>query len=881
MNFILLWTEIQITKSSFIFTSQNSDDQAITNSTQSALIYQYLQDLDIIDSNNFLSKEYNSQQGVILSPIFQEQLINRSNNTQQVYNIVIQQIAQKINLVLQRSCYVNPIKFYVKSSIFFDNQNSQKFISTIKTDDITVILQVSRADGKIVQVSHSIVTAFMSVNQDQLKIQGSLDNVNDFLKSKIIFANNTLFDNQNPPYITITIQDNINYPLVKKYNIYECNFVAIKKQLKLNPNNTLQQQVENQFKDAVIDIESSILFSFSQNTFQVEDAQDLSYQYYYQDLNEEYILIPSYLWLQQNNQNLSFKGQTTKSQYRLIYKFKIVASDGYTTAEDYFYLKVYGVPYQYVFNLLWQILGPIFALLGFYKYRSKFVNMYMYSKVTFSEDFIEVGQAYHKEIILLGNVQQVSKRIIDELFIQIQKKHSIQTTEASQLSENGNQQQKQNFENNSNNNKSNLDKNILKIHLQKDLFKIALRFSKLEGHCNYSKIEKRYLDNKGKLLFTKVIEDIKNLKIQPDKDYEKSYQYFTYDIKNTDKRMYRALRAQVSWQFLKYDKRTKQMYSYIKAYCLKILKKEENDWFKSLVQITHQTEKKQGLVKDFPKLEIKYNVLFKIFESLQLLWNKSKFHDIPNTFKQFTQYIIDNQVKVNLYLLREVIISETLGFQDKNPSALKPSCSGLSIHVDTTRINQICAYKRKKMNKWQNYIFSLLNNEYTAYPISKNRKLPSWLSVDLKYGKIILFGEPSQSDSEIILIKIFDIQGYCIYQYKLTVKLNDQKQNQSLYYQNINSIFTPKNCQYQQSVTNLFKSFSQNFLINNLKDQESVRKSIIEQSYRNQEKNSIFLNQASVKKSIIEQSQRNQEKNSPFLNQASKKNEQIDQIINK
>ncbi|KAL4476219.1 hypothetical protein ABPG74_009952 [Tetrahymena malaccensis] len=374
MNFILLWTVIPLNSTSFTFYSQGQGDEAITNQNQSSLIYQYLQDQYILDSNNFVESTYDFTKGVFLDQDFQEQLVDPKNYSQQQYQIVIQQIIQKINLTLQKSCYINPIKFYVKSSLSFDNKSPQQFISTVQIEKITVTLQVNISDGKIVSVSSSSITTYMSVNQDQLKIEGSLDNQGEIL---------------------------------------------------------------------------------------------------------------------------SFKGQTTQSMYGLTYRFKIVASDGYTIAEDCFYVK------------------------------------------------------------------------------------------------------------------------------------------------------------------------------------------------------------------------------------------------SGIIQI------------------------------------KSDFQQIPNTSKQFIRLIKSYNVSINLYLLREVIFADVLGFTANNPSKITPSV-GLSIHLNSNKISQVAAFKKKKASKWLGRCLKILNIEYTEYSLSKNRRLPSWMSFNLKHDKIILSGTPQNYNEECILIKIVDINGYSIYQYKLELKQNTQ-----------------------------------------------------------------------------------------------------------
>lgn len=93
---------------------------------------------------------------------------------------------------------------------------------------------------------------------------------------------------------------------------------------------------------------------------------------------------------------LNFKGTTKSDMYRDVYYFKVVAFDGYTKVEDYFTVRLNGIPFAYIMNLLFKILGPIVAILGLYQKRCTFFNIIFSKNSTFSEE-IAVCDTYYKK----------------------------------------------------------------------------------------------------------------------------------------------------------------------------------------------------------------------------------------------------------------------------------------------------------------------------------------------------------------------------------------------------------------------------------------------------------------------------------------------------
>ncbi|EWS75753.1 hypothetical protein TTHERM_000573208 (macronuclear) [Tetrahymena thermophila SB210] len=787
---ILLWTIIPLDQTSFQYFSEDSNDFAVTTLDQSALIYQYLQNQNILDSNNKVNPSYDFSKDLQLNSQFKSQLVNSQLVSYNMYQIITQQLQQKINLTLKKSCYLNPIKFYVVPSLKFDNEKISQFISTNQIQLVSVTLQINIKDGKFVQLIQSSVVTFISPQQDQLKIQGSLENVNNVLYKKVIFSNNTQITENNSPNITITITDNTNYPLVQTFKISKSNFIKLKKQLQINQENNLQKQLENQYPNSVLYIASDVYISFSSNSFFVEDISQLSYKYLYETKNGIYEQIPPDFWLQQQDEQLNLKGSTTAKMYRNTYKFKIIASDGYTQAEDYFQVTVSGISYLYITNLLIQILGPLVAILGLYKYRGILYNIILKNKITYSDETAICGQLFHKEIVILGRTQETARIILNKLFKNIlnqQKfkenikekyipeqyffediyKKSSHSQEQIDLLE---EQQKQ---------QGSQDQIIKGESIQKKIQITSQILQKLKKHNPKSILEQRYLDQQGQLRFSKVIEDILQNVIYLQEEYFNSYQEFKSEITDQNSRIHKAIRSLISRDLLNLDKKTKKLYEFIKYYCIQSNQINRNDWYKVVVDINYESKDNYlNQSQIFPRLKLKCETLYLVFQMLNLL-PKQISQNPPKIFFKFSELVTEQNSNFNLYLLREVLFADVLGFKQKNPSLFSPSV-GQSIHLNICDISQVIAFKKRKINKWLQPVFRVLNIEYTKFGAFKNMRLPAWMYLNQMNGKIYLHGVPEQYDSQEIQIRIYDNTGYVIRQFNLKILNNYELKNNNL-----------------------------------------------------------------------------------------------------
>ncbi|KAL4487734.1 hypothetical protein ABPG73_004994 [Tetrahymena malaccensis] len=814
-NMILIKTQIPLDITSFIYSAEDSYDLAITNSDQSAAIYNSMLSQNILNSDGTINDKFDFYKNLVLDSQLTSQLVKLSQNKALLNETAIEQVAQKISLTLKKSYFLNPFKFYVVSSLQFDNQNIFQFIKTNSLNQVEVTLQINSNDGKLIQKNQVSVIFQMSQSKDQLKISGTLANVNKVLQQKIIFANSTAYSEQDSPKITITINDNINFPLTITQSIYESNFITLKSSIKLNEKLNLQQQLNNQFQGGIVNIESDIAISFTSNTFYVKDSKQITYSTLYQSSDGNFTQIPPSLWLQQmSNDKMNFKGATTSQIYGQKFQFKVIATDGYTTAEDYFIVEVSGIPFTYALNLLLKILGPLLAVFGIYKERFTFYNIIFKKSITFSDEEVICGNQFQKRIIIISDEYRDATFIFDNLIKCIKQKSKAQQEkdldrsptilkkidDIPQEREASNEKQTdiEEFSKLEKNNKQDFDSKIDSQYaqrIQKELFTTGY-------YSNSSEIERRYLDKEGGLILSQVIQDVVDFQIKPNSYNQKSQEQYFEEISDPNSLLQRILRALVARHLLNLDKRSLIIYQYIKNYCFQKIQQNINDWYKAIVKITQNQDQELKNKEEYillPQLQLNYSILNAILKSLGILNQQnlnSPTHQVPQTIGQFKKLIDQNNLKINLYLIREVIFADALGFPEKLPNRFQPSV-GQCIYMNFYQMNQIIAYKKRKIFQFLRPIYRLLNMEYTKYGFSKNMRLPNWIQFNQKNNLILLQGTPQKCDIDEILVKIFDKSGYVINQFILKVTYR-KKERLELFSRKINEVYNETDEFYQQ-----------------------------------------------------------------------------------
>ncbi|EAR99294.2 hypothetical protein TTHERM_00628530 (macronuclear) [Tetrahymena thermophila SB210] len=804
---ILIKTLIPIDKISFFYSQEDSQDLAVTNLTQSALIFQSLTDQNIINLDGILNQNFDVQKKLVLDAQLQKQLVETSNIQDSLYQNFISQITQKVSVTLKKSYSFNPFKFYIISSLKFDNNNRFHYISTNSLQIIQVILKVNSNTGKLIHKNQDSVTFQLSDSQDQLQIEGSLENVNKVLQQYIIFANASEISQHIQQSIQIIINDNVNNPLKTSINIFECSFIILKKQLIVNKQLNLQTQLDQQFKDGVIDIESNIAISFSSQTFLVQDTSKITYQAYLQNEKGEFVLIPPSLWLQQQgNDKLNFKGVTTSDLYGKVYRFQIQATDGYTKAVDYFTVQLYGISFVYALNLILKILGPFLGVFGIYQQRHYFYNIIFQNRVTFSQEEVDCGTKYQQQLIIIGNcheegmyiVRNLFKKIMENSSLKLDQKqprahtHSVSDVQQKNMDnlfeqKNINNEECENefkeFQKFEHQNNFNFKKNTNNIQ------KVLLNLQKAKKQITQSSLERRYLNEKGSLVMSQAIQDIVKFNIIPKTYKQKTMQQYVNELADTNSVLQRIIRALISRYLLKLDQKTHIIYEYIKNYCFQNIHHNKNDWFKAIIDIQYKNnpfiKEDDEEINIFPSIDFNYKQLLFIFQQLHKTDNAQNLK-IPKSFSQFKKYIETYFEDVNIFLLREVIFADVLGFPQYKPSSFQRSI-GKSIYAHSYNISQIIAFKKREISKHFQPIYRFFNIEYEKYGFSKNMRLPSWLQFDQRSGVIFLHGVPQKQDIEEIQIKIYDTNRYVIRQFVLKINFNIQRNDKK---QQIDQIYS-------------------------------------------------------------------------------------------
>ncbi|EAR96669.2 calpain family cysteine protease (macronuclear) [Tetrahymena thermophila SB210] len=758
LNTILLKVITPLSPESFQF---NSTDVQTTPS-EAQMIFSTLQNINLIDSVGYVTELFDPQKSLFFE-------INTINCTTRLY--------QMTQLVLQQSININPVIFYIEPSLSIDITNLNNPIQTL-SQSIQLYLMVNTQDGKFVIGDFNGVIASTNDSQNQIKLEGSLVNLNSVLSKKIIFAN---FTDLKAINVTITLIDGVNYDVVQDYLIQQCVFIKQKQLITKNPLNSLQQQFNKQYPQAQIDILTFFSINFAKNSFIVNDVQSISYQAFllegqqFRQLNTE-----DWIQFQDISEQISISGIPPASAYRQTFYIKIVASDGYTQDSDIFQINAYGLPFILIFDLLIKILGPVFAIFGLYKYKSYVINLLFQNYVTYSDEIAIIGKFYFKKITLCGDQLEKSQLLFKEFvkqfeynqdqFNEIEKFYNHELEKETQQPDK--EQNMLSFIDGQT--KKNLNtprrlKVITEFGSKNDEFlkKSICIIQMSSKHIRKTFLEKQYIKKDGDINILKIIRDIKHKNISFNlKGKKYCAQNMVSDFKNPDSLIFKGIKAIAARYFLKLDTASYQVYSYIKYYALKYHNYTKNDWYKSVIQITPTEDKDcYGLPIPFSSFKLNEQQLNLILIDLQL------HNEIGQSFES-----IKNQ-GINHLLIKEVLSADAKGLIEQTPSIFFPS-EGESVHLFQYEIQSIQAFKKVE-NTWCTGIRKALNFEYTSYGVSKSQNLPSWLQVEYKKGGLVLQGTPQSQDEENILIRIIDQDLQVIQQFMLQVVYEYQEQNQS------------------------------------------------------------------------------------------------------
>ncbi|KAL4482741.1 hypothetical protein ABPG73_021401 [Tetrahymena malaccensis] len=802
-NILLIKTVIPLQVSQFQYNLQDQNDIVSTDLTQASLILNYLVDQNYLDSKQAITDFFDSTKPFKFNNDFIMNFKNLQSSTSiQNVQLFIQQLEQKVLQTLILSYYINPVVYYVEPSLYLSFINSSSYIYSLSTSLISMYLQIDNKIGKFVTMNYPGVITSFSLNGDQIKLEGSLSNINSVLQNQIIFFNSSQL--QSYMQIQIQLSDNYNYPFVLDSKILECPLIVLKQQIKIN--SPLQQQVEKQFKDSIVEVQSQITLVFSQNTFIVNDTQQITYKLQlFNPSTQSYEDISADFWLQsQGQERLNYFGTIPSKYFNSIFKFKIIANDSYTFAEDYFILKAYGISIYYLLNLLAQVLGPLIAVLSIYKKRSLIWNILFKSQTQFEDEYAYVGKQYCKQIILMGDNLKDSIQLVNKLFIKLNKDQKIKQNYAKisrqRVSLDPQETRLEDFEANKKiiqMNNTILSESIKNFYSQYSFVpksftdKIIKKLAAIPNHKRKEIIEYLYLNKCGNVNMQSIIQDILNYKLnlQISNTYISDEECIKqlYDVNS---KIHIAIKSSVSRRLLLLDKKSQQVYDILKQYAIKYYWKQNKYWYRAFVEIKAFSDNKQTeSVQIFSSLRIKVQEIKNLFVLLEILPQQALSE--VNDFSSLLECLHKYKTGINMYLIRDCLYADTYGLNLQVPGKFHLA-QGESIHLNHNKIKQIQAYTKVNKPQILQKCGFMLNQSYKKYVAYKNIRLPTWINLEYKNGVIRIQGIPTTEDIEDILIRIYDNSGYIVKSFVLKVLENpSEKQNVNINQQeeeNINSI---------------------------------------------------------------------------------------------
>ncbi|KAL4428727.1 hypothetical protein ABPG74_001881 [Tetrahymena malaccensis] len=692
---LLVYTFCPLSSTSFFYPS----GLGTTTSDQSSQIYNYLKTQNIIGVQDQLSPDFNPSLALT---------INLSFINDQITNNIIQTLVQSV--------WINQVVLQTQSSLNFDPN-----LSVISSRSSSLTIQLNTSTGKFVTISYSGATVQYSINQNELDLQGPLQQINTILAQKIIFYTANISDTNQ---ISITINDNLNFPINYKCNAAQCNFIKFK-------------------HDSVIDIETSYSIQFIQSTFQVEDVQTITYTFKYKsDGMPNFVDFDPTFWLQaQSDKQLSFYGNTQYAQLGKTYIIQITAFDGYTTVSDQFELKVQGIPFSYIFNILVKIIGPLVAILGLYKYRSLLVNSVIVNYHTFSQENVNFEAKYFKKIPLIGVEWKKCSILIDNLFVIIQR----------EMQQQNNEKQTE---------KAKINKKTFEIH--ENLIKNKTTFKSLQQSNKSSYLEKRYLNQEGSINMYQILEDLNKHKetlFKKNKKLLNIQKYFNQYLQ-PDTLYYESIKSYACLQLLKLDPKSYFAFLFLKQQLMNEGFHTKNDWYLKVVEIDHRYKEELDH-SPFSQVQIKQKELQQIISHLYDYEQNS--YQINSDFK-----IIHQGTSINLRLIENCIISQVHGLSFDKLSYFQ-QYQGESLHLNSQQVSNVQGFKLCEKGILQR-VRKICNQEYIPYGVQQNMKFPDWLRLKFKDDYLKLQGTPTSNNEEQILIRIFDLSGYIVKQFIINIQ---------------------------------------------------------------------------------------------------------------
>ncbi|EAR87719.1 hypothetical protein TTHERM_00540390 (macronuclear) [Tetrahymena thermophila SB210] len=342
----------------------------------------------------------------------------QSSLTSQVYT---PQILEQIKFILRQKITNYPVQFNIQNSLFIDIYSQVKVITSYSSS-VVVYFFVNSTVAQFVNKNYPAVLTSFSSNFDQIQIQGGIDSVNSVLLNGVKISNLT-----DPSQIQIKIQvsDGVNQDLYKQFVCGDTQIITLNSQTYKNPNLSLQDDFNRKFSQASVQILTKFDYQISSEVFLNKDSSNLVLSTLVMNHNGTYAPLNNQFWLSYDQNQKAFSGTPSSSEYNTIVNLKVVATDGYTTAEDLLEIHINAIPLSYVLTILFQILGPTLGLLGLWRYSSTLYNIINKKKHETSLVTVNAGEQIILQIPLIKDEMQIAKEIWGKFYKQLSKESFI------------------------------------------------------------------------------------------------------------------------------------------------------------------------------------------------------------------------------------------------------------------------------------------------------------------------------------------------------------------------------------------------------------------------------------------------------------------------
>ncbi|KAL4455305.1 hypothetical protein ABPG74_012457 [Tetrahymena malaccensis] len=425
---LVIQTCLLLDETSFIF----NYEEVTTTSDESSLIFQFLKSNGYIDGQDCATSLFDSTQQQYLN--IQKAFTGISIDPQR-FSLIQQYVTE----TYKRSIIFNQFIFNIESSLQFNINNTAQIVSSV-VKGVTVSLTLSNNSPFIfIQKLYPSLIVYFNEQLTQMKMQGSLEYINQALENKILYFDQRILEkNENynqTSQVSIQIIDNVNYDLNLNFNIsQQLPFLKLKSDI--IKKKSIQDQINTQYPLAQLQIDSQFMIEFDQNTFQDPDSISLTYQIL-QQINGVYFPLSSDSFIKFDSSNLRIQGTPPSSYLFQTINLRFQATNGYTISFQDFQLKIYLMSFNYVLNILIQILGPLAFAVGFYKQRSIFLNIYFKNQTMYSTEIAYVNQTYRKKIAILDQDYNIAtlffQKFLKKISQSLQKATSLQKQQRSQI----------------------------------------------------------------------------------------------------------------------------------------------------------------------------------------------------------------------------------------------------------------------------------------------------------------------------------------------------------------------------------------------------------------------------------------------------------------